>query len=479
MKKIMCFLMSVLMIFCCGCTNSEQPDNRPAEDLLEEYLKNIESFETPVREYGKTASYILLEGNLMAGILYPETEIEALNEAVNQWVEKTVSYYLEETDTIKNQSEPAELTVAYDSCVYSSKYVSIKMSGTYIAEYMAHPVDITKTFNADIETGKLLSLNDILIEGKIKTVEKTVIKKAGVKSSDVDKKLLDNWFLTKDGLEITLNRGEYLPMSSGTKTVFFPTDELKGILKGTREETSGTQKETTKAEKTPQTSQSETVPEKEDNNDKTVISPNKPMIALTFDDGPSAHTERLLDIFEKYGGKGTFFVLGNLIKGRESTLKRISNQGHEIGNHSWNHRQFTKLDEKDLTDQIMMTRAKILDVTGKDCLIVRPPYGACNDDVRAIGKELGVSYINWSVDTLDWKSKNAKAVYNETMKNVKDGAIILYHDLHKTTVDAMEKIIPELINQGYQLVTVTQLLTYHGQSLEAGKMYYKQSKSTK
>ena len=126
MKKILCFLMAAVLILCCGCTNSEQPDNRPAEDLLEEYLKNIESFETPVREYGKTASRILLEGNLMAGILYPETEIEALNEAVSQWVEKTVSYYLEETDTIKNQSEPAELTVAYDSCVYSSKVCAMR-----------------------------------------------------------------------------------------------------------------------------------------------------------------------------------------------------------------------------------------------------------------------------------------------------------------------------------------------------------------
>jgi peptidoglycan/xylan/chitin deacetylase (PgdA/CDA1 family) len=122
----------------------------------------------------------------------------------------------------------------------------------------------------------------------------------------------------------------------------------------------------------------------------------------------------------------------------------------------------------------MMTRAKIYDITGKDCLIMRPPYGACNDDVKAVAKTLGVSFINWSVDTLDWKTKNADAVYNEIIDNVSDGAIILCHDLHKTTVDAMERVIPKLISEGYQLVTVSQLMEYSEKQLEPGKLYYRQ-----
>lgn len=476
MRKILCLLMAFVLIFCCGCSNAEQSGTNPASASLEAYLNNIDNFETPVREYGKTTSFILLEGKLMVGILYPETEIKALDKAIDKWIEDTVSYYLKETEFSMNQTEPAELTVAYDSTVTNNRYASVRLIGTYNADYMAHPVDITKTFNADTETGKIVELKDILVKGKIKDIKAAVIKEAGVDTADIDDGILNNWFLSKDGLEITLNRGEYLPMSDGTKTVFFTADKLKGMLKGAEDEkTTEKAEETTKQEETTKVTEPEPIPE----NNIGKIDPKKPMIALTFDDGPSAHTERLLDIFEKNGGKGTFFVLGNLIKGRESTLKRIARQGHEIGNHSWSHRQFTKLDEKELTDQIMMTRAKIYDVTGQNCVIVRPPYGACNDDVRAAGKELGVSYVNWSVDTLDWKTKNAKAIYNETMKNAKDGSIILFHDLHKTTVDAMEKIIPELIDQGYQLVTVTQLLTYYGQELEPGKMYYKQSKNTK
>ena len=146
----------------------------------------------------------------------------------------------------------------------------------------------------------------------------------------------------------------------------------------------------------------------------------------------------------------------------------------EIGNHSWNHRQFTNIAIDEVKDQIMMTRAKIFDITGVDCTIVRPPYGACNDEIRALGKEIGVSFVNWSVDTRDWQSKNADAVYNEIMKNAADGHIILCHDLHKTTVDAMEKAIPDLIEKGYQLVTVSELLTCRDGEIAVGKMYYKQ-----
>ena len=141
---------------------------------------------------------------------------------------------------------------------------------------------------------------------------------------------------------------------------------------------------------------------------------------------------------------------------------------------TWNHRQLTRLTSQEITDQIMMTRAKIFEVTGVDCTIVRPPYGACNDNVQGVGITTGVSFINWSVDTLDWKNKNAQAIYNEIISTAKNGDIILCHDLHKTTVDAMELVIPKLIADGYQLVTVSELMKYSNTPLEAGKIYYMQ-----
>ena len=210
---------------------------------------------------------------------------------------------------------------------------------------------------------------------------------------------------------------------------------------------------------------------------KDEIDITKPMIALTFDDGPSAHTQRLLDVFKIHGGKGTFFVLGSTLDNRQDTLRRIANEGHEIGNHSWSHGQFTDLSTSEVKNEIMKTRTKIYDITGVDCTLVRPPHGAYNDRIKAIGKEIGVSFVNWTIDTLDWKSKNANAVYNEIMGDVTDGYIILCHDLHKTTVDAMERVIPDLIEKGYQLVTVSELLTCRGGEIIPGNVYYKQVKN--
>ena len=153
------------------------------------------------------------------------------------------------------------------------------------------------------------------------------------------------------------------------------------------------------------------------------------------------------------------------------TIKRIVEDGHEIGGHSWNHKQLTRISDSELNDQLMMTRAKILEVTGYDAKIVRPPYGAYNQNVKAKGEELGITFVNWSIDTLDWKYRNANTVYNHIMKYANDGAIVLCHDLHKTTVDAMEMAIPKLIESGYQLVTVSELLTSTGQPLTPGMLY--------
>ncbi len=179
------------------------------------------------------------------------------------------------------------------------------------------------------------------------------------------------------------------------------------------------------------------------------------------------------DIFSKYGGKGTFFVVGNQIDNRAETVKRTAAEGHEIGNHSWSHRQLTNLSKQEMTDQIMSTKAKVYEVTGVDMNLIRPTYGASNDSLKALANELGCSLVNWSVDTEDWRTKNADAVYNAIMKDAKEGAIILCHDLHGTTVDAMERVIPDLIAQGYDLVTVTELLTSDGDEMVPGQMYYK------
>lgn len=178
-----------------------------------------------------------------------------------------------------------------------------------------------------------------------------------------------------------------------------------------------------------------------------------PMLALTFDDGPSKYTERISDVFSRCGGKGTFFVLGSC-----EILRRASKEGHEIGGHSWNHKRLIELKTHAILLEIAATSALIRLVIGKRVSLMRPPYGAYNDRLKAISKKLRLSMILWSVDTVDWKYKDANYVYNTVMESAADGAIVLLHDLHETTAEAMERAIPDLLAKGFRLVTVSELI---------------------
>lgn len=486
-KKLLCLLM-LFCFLCTGCNQPQQPQDPPStsEDpdslepshatdqgaekgaeppvgsLLEDYLTGSNLPDSPVREYGESASHIQMEEDFVARILYPTGDLDLLDAAVENWVQQTAAYYQAESVGSSADGDNAELTVDYSSYLIEGTFVSVKLLGIYDRPYLAHPIDISASFNANKTTGKLLTIEDVLLpEGK-EALQDMVIRDADVVAEFVDENLLNHWLLTPDGLEITLVRGDYLPMSDGTVTLMYSYENLEGILS-----LSGS---TPQPIPVPDTPQSISLPET--NNHSSTADPSKPMLALTFDDGPSAHTERLLDAFAAYGGKGTFYVVGNMLDGRPDTLRRMAAEGHEIGGHSWNHRQLTKLSTEELTDQLMSTRAKIYEITGTDAATMRPPYGSCNDQVKAKAGELGIALVNWSVDTLDWKYKNADTVYQAVMDGAKDGAIILCHDLHKTTVDAMERAIPALIAEGYQLVTVTELLTSDGGTINAGKLYY-------
>lgn len=467
MKKIVCVLLVIVLLFLCGCTAKEKNKN-VLSPVMKEYLYNLENFETPVREYGEERSNLLFGEKLVVGVFYPETGITEMDERIKEWVDKTVSEYQTEVSSYddKKGETASELTVSYESFLTKEKFVSVKMSGFFDSPNLAHPIEIIETFNGNTAEIKEITCDDILKEGGKEKLQSMLIEKVPIVDDWINDKILDKWIMTEQGIEIILPQGEYLPMSEGTKTVQFKYEELKGLLK-----------ENIFDEGVKENEEDVTIPQ--DKNEEEIqdesrreIDKTKPMVALTFDDGPSAHTERLLDMFRKYGGKGTFFVVGNIIDNRPEVVKRLVAEGHEIAGHSWNHRQLTNLSEQDIKDQIMSTRAKIYDLTGYDAKLVRPPYGAFNDKVKAVAKELDVAFVNWSVDTLDWKYKDADTVKECVMKEAYDGAIILCHDLHKTTVDAMEKAIPALIEKGYQLVTVSELLEAKGVKIVPGNVYF-------
>lgn len=194
-------------------------------------------------------------------------------------------------------------------------------------------------------------------------------------------------------------------------------------------------------------------------------------IALTFDDGPTPTvTNRILDTLEKYQAKATFFVVGRQLSHDKDLVMRAVSLGCEIGNHTWEHKQMTKYKKGALKKSISKTDEAVKMYTGYEVSLVRPTYGKVNDRVK---KSVARPMIYWNVDTEDWKSRDAKKILASVKKeNLRDGDIILLHDLYPATADAIEKIIPYLQKKGYELMTVSELMAGKQVSLEAGKAYY-------
>ena len=198
--------------------------------------------------------------------------------------------------------------------------------------------------------------------------------------------------------------------------------------------------------------------------------PKDKAVALTFDDGPSRDNDgTILETLQANGAHATFFVLGNRARVDGDIMQMITGAGCEIASHSWDHPQLSKLKWKKVKSQIDRTDkivAKLLN--GYEISLLRPPYGSISKTMR---EKIKKPMILWSLDTEDWKSRNAKKVFNRVKKEVKDGDIILMHDIHPETAQAVKKIVPWLSEQGYDMLTVSELMARKGKKLEEGKAY--------
>jgi len=187
----------------------------------------------------------------------------------------------------------------------------------------------------------------------------------------------------------------------------------------------------------------------------------KGAIAVTFDDGPSPNTARLLDALKKYNVRATFFLVGNRVNGGKGLIRRMVNEGHEVGNHTFSHPDLRKLSDADVTAQLVRTNRLIAGITGKNPEVMRPPYGAFNSRVTGLAKQQGLALILWSPSPVDWKYRNANYICDYILKNVKAGHTLLLHDTYPTSVDGFLRALPVLIERGYKFVTVSELVDLH------------------
>lgn len=196
------------------------------------------------------------------------------------------------------------------------------------------------------------------------------------------------------------------------------------------------------------------------------VDPEKKLIAFSFDDGPSRkNTEKILKALDKNNARATFFMLGQNAKYYPDLVKKVEESGNEVAGHSWNHPLLTKLGKKGVKKQMSQMNEAIASVTGSDVGLLRPPYGSINGTVKKTVKD---PLILWSIDTLDWKTLNADKTANAILKQAKDGDIILMHDIHAPTVEAVKKVLPKLEKKGFQVCTVSELLEARNVTLHPG-----------
>lgn len=189
------------------------------------------------------------------------------------------------------------------------------------------------------------------------------------------------------------------------------------------------------------------------------VETNDKKVALTFDIGwGDEHIPAILDILEKNNVKATFFIIGTWVDKYPNRVKKISDAGHEIGNHSNNHVYFTKLTKSKIKEEIFTTSNKIKKVTGKETVLARPPYGDYNSDVVKAIEETAHYCIQWDVDPVDWKETSSGEIHRRVVSKVQKGSIILLHNSNKETVNALDSIIKDLKAKGYEFVKVSDLI---------------------
>lgn len=200
-----------------------------------------------------------------------------------------------------------------------------------------------------------------------------------------------------------------------------------------------------------------------------IETPEPPLIALTFDDGPDrSTTTKLLDGLAKRGVRATFFLVGEMIPGKEDLVERMADEGHQIGIHTYDHVRLTGLSTADFQAQVGRTGELLKELTGRESFCIRPPYGAVDDGVM---KKASSALILWSIDPEDWRCKDAAQVTAHVVSHAGDGDVVLLHDIYSTSVEAALDVVDVLHQRGFLFVTVEELAQARHEKLLPGQVY--------
>lgn len=401
-------------------------------------------------------------------IRYPVMGNETVDGAIAQRVDDMASVFKRQVQSMRTDGRTRmTMTGDYEAYQTGEALVSVKFNIHKELPQAGEAGDSIETYTYRLSDGAELALSDVLTEGYLELLSgKTkefaqaqggTLREGAAEAADANFRYY-TW--NEDGLTLYFPGGTLIDGASEVLSFTIPMEELSGYLAMDLGGGGGSEPEG-------QAAQADVAGR---------VDPSKPMVCLTFDDGPKASTtSELLDILEENDARATFFVVGDALKGSsaEDIVRREVELGCQVGNHTANHKNFREISDEEIESQIEGVNDVLTGWGLPAANLVRPPYGGWNNHVRDVVK---YPMARWNVDTLDWETRDPEAtiqcVLYDEKKKAADGDIILMHDIHAETIEACRTIIPELKARGFQLVTMEEMFAAKGIPYEAGKVYY-------
>lgn len=391
-----------------------------------------------------------------SSITIPIANIENIDEHLKEWAIKQEDQffsYIKQADPKLSKQAEAQFTIEPIVKRIKKDYLTYEMHVKYdirdsYTETDKQTNNIT-TFVVDTKNGVFLSLNDVIIVPDIKNKSEFTRFLSTIPDGEektaleiLDNKTIDslNWLLADKHIEFIIDSADNQDKEN---RVVVPYSKLAKHINKPYKKQFVPKKKKKKKVKT------------------NVQEADRKLIALTFDDGPDADvTPRILETLKKYNIKATFFMLGKSVNSFPEIAKQVADEGHEIANHSISHANLNTINQNAIRKEVIESKNIIHKATGVEPKLFRPPYGEYNETVIKASKTSDQTVIMWSVDGLDWKHKEKNKVINITTANLSANSIVLLHDIHATTADALPTIIEKMQSEGFEFVTTSELIKH-------------------
>ncbi len=451
------------------------------------------------REVGELKSLRASSAHSAYAVHYPFFNNSAVDAQIDAVTAGLIAHFNEEYAAYHEETQ-ATMAVNYESYLYCGRVISVYFR-VDVRDASANRSAI-RTYVFDLDSGKEIFAEDgVLLKGEYLSAFSQAVKQYLAADAKYEEALKDEafigrteakdenfrlFYIDESGLVLLFEKGTAAPARFGVIAVSIPLEQIRDFLMiypadatdGPDRNTPGPENTVT-PRPTPEVTPTPT-PTAAPPTMNPDVDPSRPVIAFTFDDGPDPDkssskapykscTDELLNILKENGARASFFVLGECVSWSPEKIRRAAEEGNEICNHTYHHKNLKKLTEEEIRKEIEDTNALIEKYTGKKAPYVRLPGGGYNDTVLA-----AVDYpiVHWSVDTKDWDWKDKDKIIAEVKGKVKDGDIVLFHDIYPSTVEACRELIPALIAEGFQLVTVSELMAAREVDIEPGRIYY-------